>query len=83
MPSFRIKPSLVATPISEHVSFSDEGPLLETLEFFEISHASYQPFNYILILKCGHPCSKLGRRRRSGVFQATTLNLSILPITLE
>ena len=83
MPSFCIKSSLVATPISEHVSFSDEGPLLETLEVFEISHASYQPFNCIPILKCGHPCLKLGRRRRSSVFQATALNLSILPITLE
>ena len=36
-----MKPSLVAT-ISENVSFSDEGPLLETWEFFEISHGSYQ-----------------------------------------
>ena len=25
----------------EHVSFSDEGPLLETLEFFVLSHGSY------------------------------------------
>ena len=48
MTCFRIKPSLVATPISEHVSFSDEGPLLETLEFFEINHGSYQPFNFLL-----------------------------------
>ena len=31
----------------EHISFSDEGPLLETLEFFEISHASYQLFNFL------------------------------------
>ena len=25
----------------EHVSFSDEGPLFKTLEFFEINHGSY------------------------------------------
>ena len=25
---------------SEHVYFSDEGPLLEALEFFEISHGN-------------------------------------------
>ena len=47
MTPLRIKPSLAATPISEHVSFSDEGPLLETLEFFEISHGSYQSFNFL------------------------------------
>ena len=47
MTPFRIKPSLVAPPISEHVSFSDEGPLLETLEFFEISHGSHQPLNFL------------------------------------
>ena len=47
MTSFRIKPSLVATPILEHVSFSDEGPLLETLECFEINYGSYQPFNFL------------------------------------
>ena len=47
MTAFRVKPSLVATLISEHVSFSDEGPLLETLEFFEISHCSYQPLNFL------------------------------------
>ena len=32
---------------SEHVSFSDKGPLLETLEFFEICHGSYKPFNFL------------------------------------
>ena len=32
---------------SEHVSLSDEGPLLETSEFFEISHSSYQPLNFL------------------------------------
>ena len=31
---------------SEHVSFSDGRPLLETLEFFEISHSSYQSLNF-------------------------------------
>ena len=46
MNSFHIKPSLVPTPISKHVSFSDEGPLLEMLQFFEISHGSYQNFNF-------------------------------------
>ena len=45
MTPFRIKLSLIATPVSERVSFSDEGPLLETLEFFEISHGGYQPSN--------------------------------------
>ena len=30
-----------------NVSFSDEGPLLETLEFFEINHGSYQPLNFL------------------------------------
>ena len=44
---FRTKSSLVATPISEHVSHSDEGPLFETLGFFEISHGSYQLFNFL------------------------------------
>ena len=28
------------SPISEQVSFSDEGPLLKTLEYSEISHSS-------------------------------------------
>ena len=37
--------------VSENVSFSDDGPLLETLEFFEISHGSYQPLNFLLYLK--------------------------------
>ena len=32
---------------SVHVSFSDGGPLIETLEFFEISHGSDQPFNFL------------------------------------
>ena len=27
--------------------FDGEGPLLETLEFFEISYGSYQPFNFL------------------------------------
>ena len=47
MTPFRMKPRLVATPISENVSFSDEGPLLETFEFVEISHGSYQPLNIL------------------------------------
>ena len=42
-----MKPSLVGTPISEDVSFSDEGSLLETLIFFAISHDSYQPLNFL------------------------------------
>ena len=44
---FHIKPSLFATPISEHVSSSDEGPLLETLIFFEIRHSNYQPLGAV------------------------------------
>ena len=58
---FRIKPGLVATRTSEHVSFSDEGPLLETLEFFPISYSSYQPSNYLLyaIFVCLHICFSL------------------------
>ena len=31
----------------EHVSFSDGGPLLEMLEFFETSHSSYQPLKFV------------------------------------
>ena len=31
----------------EHVSSSEEGPLHKTLEFFEISHGSYKPFNFL------------------------------------
>ena len=58
MTPFRIKPSLVATLISEQVSFSDEGPLLETSEFFEISHGSYQLLNFLLLeinIEVRHP----------------------------
>ena len=33
------------------ISFSDEGPLLQMLEFFEISHSSYQPINFLFIIK--------------------------------
>ena len=44
---FRVKPSLVATLILQHVFFSNEGPLLETLEFFEICHGSYQSSNFL------------------------------------
>ena len=35
--------------VREQVSFSDGGPLLETLDFFEINHGSYQPLKYLLI----------------------------------
>ena len=38
MTPFRIKPSLVATPTSEHVSFSNEGSWQETFDFFEIKY---------------------------------------------
>ena len=31
----------------EQVSFSDEGPLLVTLQFFEVSHSIYQPYNFL------------------------------------
>ena len=31
---------------SEHVSLSDEGPLLERLEFFAVNHGSYQPLKF-------------------------------------
>ena len=34
--------------VSQGPSASDEVPLLETLEFFEISHGSDQPFNFLL-----------------------------------
>ena len=37
----------VTIPIVDDVSFSDKAPLLETLEFFEISHDSYQPLNFL------------------------------------
>ena len=44
---FRTKPFLVAIPASEHVSCSDEKPLLETLEFFTISHDSQQALTFL------------------------------------
>ena len=47
MTRFRMKPNLAAIPISERVSASDEGPLLETLGFFEISQDIYQPLNFL------------------------------------
>ena len=47
MTQFRKIPSLVAIPVSQQFAFSDEGPLLETLEFFAISHNSYQPSNFL------------------------------------
>ena len=43
MTPFRIKPSLVTIPLSEHISLCDEEPLLKTPEFFALSHGSYQP----------------------------------------
>ena len=42
-----MKLSLIATPISEHVTFSDKGPLLKMFKFFEINYGSYQPFNFL------------------------------------
>ena len=50
MTAFHIKPGLSAIPISEYVSFSDERPLLEMLESFEISHGSNQPLNSLTSL---------------------------------
>ena len=47
MTSLCTKPGLAAIPISEHVSFSDEGPWLKMVEFFEISHGTYQPLNFL------------------------------------
>ena len=47
----RNHPRLIVTfkcnPVSEHVTLSNEGPLLETLDFFAISHVSYQPLNFL------------------------------------
>ena len=37
----------VSSSEEEHVCFPDERPLLKTLEFFEISHSSYQPLNFL------------------------------------
>ena len=41
----------------QHVSFSDQGPLLETLEFFEISQGSDQPLDLLLYKILAHTCS--------------------------
>ena len=41
----------------KNIPFSDEGPLLELLEFFGISHGSYQPLNFLVLFK-----------KRAGVF---------------
>ena len=38
----------------QHVSFSDEGPLLETLEFFEISQGSNQALNFFTLFNIAH-----------------------------
>lgn len=40
-------PLLHATLHQEYISFSDEGPLLRMLEFFEISYCNYQPLNVL------------------------------------
>ena len=50
MTYFRVKPRLITIPFSEHVPFSDEEPLLERIEFFVISHVSYQPLNCLSYL---------------------------------
>ena len=44
---FEQRPFVRKKTCSEHVSFSDEELLLETLIFFEISYGSYQPFNFL------------------------------------
>ena len=36
---------------SDHVSFSDKGPLFETLELFEITHSNYQPLNFLPLVE--------------------------------
>ena len=41
----------------QHVSFSDQDPLLETLEFFEISQGSDQPLDLLLYKILVHTCS--------------------------
>ena len=54
---FEQNPFVRKETCSDHVSFSfsfifsDEGPLLETLITFEISYASYQPFNFLPYLE--------------------------------
>ena len=52
MTPFGIKLGLIAILISKHVSFSEEGPFLETLEFFELSHSSCQPFDFFFMKHC-------------------------------
>ena len=47
MTPFCIKTNLVAIPVSEHISLSDECPLLETLEFLLIGHGSFQQLNFL------------------------------------
>ena len=41
------KSSKVLVTTVTDLSFSDQGPLLETLEFLEIIHGSYQPLNFL------------------------------------
>ena len=50
MTPFCIKPGLVANLISEHISFTQERPLLEPLGFFEISNGSYHPVNLFIFV---------------------------------
>ena len=68
MTAFRIKSSLVAIPVSEHVSLSDEDPLLETLEFFSISYGSYQPLNFLHTNKYIYVTRNLNPFRAGSVF---------------
>ena len=37
---------LESISVSEHVTLVDQEPLLETLEFFAVSHGSYRPLNF-------------------------------------
>ena len=46
MTLFRKQPDPFAI-ISEHISFFAEGPLLETWEFFEISHGGFQLMDFL------------------------------------
>ena len=52
--------SSFAIPVSQQVSLSDEGPLLETWEFFVISDGSYQHLNFLrnLTLSTKYPIFK-------------------------
>ena len=52
MTPFCIKPSLIAVPVLDHVSFSNKGPLLETLE-----HQSQQLPNFELSMLFNIVCA--------------------------